>query len=158
MDRYELHDRQERSAQDHVRWLKAFYTSLIVGVFFLVLPRAVPWISVGIPTTAMGRPIGIINSFRIEPFFLIGVLHMVLAIIYGLIIATLVFRFRAGIAILLGALIGFALYVANFALFRLLLGTPPANEYTCALTHILFGLFYSAAYKAISVPDASRVS
>jgi hypothetical protein len=158
MDRYELHDRQERSAQDHVRWLKAFYTSLVVGVVFLILPRAVPWFSAGIPETAMGRPIEVIRNFRMAPFFVTGLLHMVLAIIYGYILAELIFRFEVRLAILIGAIGGIALYGINFAVFRLGFGTPPANEIAVAITHLFFSLVFSAAYKAASVPDANRVS
>lgn len=158
MDRYELHDRQERSAQHHVRWLKAFYTSLVIGAIFLMLPRAVPWFSSGLPETAMGRPIGAIHNFRMEPFFVIGLIHMLLAVCYGYILAALIFRFEVRLAIFIGAVVGLALYALNFGLFRILLGAPPANEIAVAMTHIFFSLIFSAAYKAVSVPDANRVS
>lgn len=94
MNRYELNDLQEKSAQHHVRWLKALYASLAMGALFLVLPRAVPWFSSGVPETAMGRPLGVIQNSQIEPFLLTAGVHMVLALCYGFILAMLVFRFK----------------------------------------------------------------
>jgi hypothetical protein len=158
MDRYELIDQQEKSAQHHVRWPKAFYASLAIGALFLMLPRAVPWFSSGIPETAMGRPLNPISDLSVQPFVLIGMLHMLLAICYGLILAMLIFRFKVKVSVALGALIGLGLYGLNFALFRLVLGTPPANEFQIVITHVFFSMIFSAAYKALSIPDADQVA
>jgi hypothetical protein len=158
MNQYELRDRQELSAQHHVRWLKAFYTSLIIGGIFLMLPRAVPWFSSGVPETAMGRIIGAISSFQLTLFVMTAVLHMVLAVCYGLVLAMVIYRFEIRIALLLGTVIGLALYGLNFVLFRTILGTQPMNEAPVICTHLFFSLIFSAAYKGISVPDANRVS
>lgn len=158
MNRYELSDRQEKSAQHHVRWLKALYVSLAIGAFFLVLPRAVPWFSSGVPETAMGRALGSIQSSQVEPFLITAALHMLLAVCYGFILAMLVFRFEIQKAVLLGAVVGLVLYGINFGLFRIVLRVPSINEAPVVLTHLFFGLLFSSAYKAISVPDADRVS
>jgi hypothetical protein len=158
MNQYELRDRQERSAQDHVRWLQAFYASLIIGAIFLMLPHAVPWFSSGVPETAMGRVLGPISGFQLAPFVMTAGLHMVLAVCYGFILAMLIYRFEIRKAVLIGSLAGLALYALNFFFFRILLGTPAVNEAPALFTHLFFSLVFSAAYKGISVPDADRIS
>src|SRR5688500_17041359 len=100
MNQYELRERQEISAQHHVRWAKAFYASLIIGALFLMLPRAVPWFSSGVPETAMGRILGTMSSFQIAPFVITAGVHMILAVGYGLIVAMLIFRFEIRLALL----------------------------------------------------------
>jgi len=158
MDRYELNDRQEASARHHVRWLKAFYESLIIGAIFLILPRAVPWFSSGVPETAMGRVVGSISGFQSAPIAMTAGLHLSLAVCYGFILAMLIYRFEIRMALLLGTLGGLALYGLNFVLFRIVLGIPAVNEMPALFTHLFFSLIFSAAYKGISVPDANRIS
>lgn len=158
MNRYELNDLQEKSAQHHVRWLKALYVSLAVGAIFLILPRAVPWFSSGVPETAMGRSLGVIQDSQLTPFVLTAGLHMLLAVCYGYILAMLVFRFEIKMAVFTGALIGLALYGINFVFFRIVLGLPSPNEAPVLLTHLFFSAIFSAAYKGVSVPDADRIS
>lgn len=157
MDRYELNDRQEASSRHHIRWLKAFYASLIIGVVFLLLPHAVPWFSSGVPTNAMGRPIAATDTFRTAPFLMTGGLHLLLAICYGFILAMLIFRLHVRMAIFVGVLVGLALYGLNFVFFRMILGTPPVNEAPVLFTHLFFSLIFAGAYKGISIPDANRV-
>ena len=158
MNQYELRDRQEASARHHVRWIKAFYASLIIGAIFLLLPRAVPWFSSGVPETAMGRVINPISGFELAPFAITFAVHIILAVCYGFILAEVIYRFEIRMALLLGTLGGLALYGLNFVLFRMILGTPAANELPVVFTHLFFSLVFSAAYKGISVPDADRIS
>jgi hypothetical protein len=157
MNQSDLRDQQERSAQHHVRWLKALYVSLAVGAVFLMLPRAVPWFSSGVPETAMGRPVGGMRGFQLEPLIWNAALHLLLATVYGFILAMLVFRFPVKTAIPLGGAIGLALYALNFILFRVVIGSPDTGEFPVALTHLAFGLIFSGAYKAVSVPDADKI-
>ena len=158
MNQYELRDRQESSAQHHVRWIKAFYASLVIGVIFLILPRAVPWFSSGVPETAMGRPIVSVTEFKLEPFLMTAGLHLLLAISYGCILAMLIYRLEIKKAVFIGGFAGLTLYVINFVLFRVILGMMIANEAAVLFTHLFFSLIFSAAYKGISVPDAARFS
>lgn len=158
MNQYEMRDRQEISAQHHVRWSKAFLTGLIIGGIFLMLPRAVPWFSSGMPETAMGRVMGSTTSFQLAPFAMTAGLHLTLAIIYGFILAVAIFRFQIRPALLIGAISGLVLYGLNFLLFRIILGTPVVNEAPVIFTHLFFSLIFSGAYKGVSVPDANRIS
>lgn len=158
MDRHELRDRQEASARHHVRWRKSFYASLVTGAIFLILPRAVPWFSSGMPETAMGRGIISITNLQPAPLAMVAGVHMVLAVCYGFILAMCIYRFASKPAVFLGALIGFVLYGLNFFFFRTFLGTSPVNEAPVIFTHLFYALIFSAAYRGISVPDANRVS
>ena len=159
MDQYELRDRQEESARHHVRWLKAFFASLVIGAIFLILPHAVPWFSSGVPDTAMGRPISSssIADFKFEPFLITVALHLLLAVCYGCILAMLIYRLEIKKAVFIGGLTGLILYVINFIFFRVILGMT-ANEAPVLFTHLFFSLIFSAAYKGLSVPDASCFS
>lgn len=158
MNQSDLRDQQELSAQHHVRWFKALCVSAAMGAVFLMLPRAVPWFSSGVPETAMGRPLGVMRGFEVEPLIWTSGLHLLLAICYGMILAMLIFRFPARTAILLGGAIGLALYGLNFVLFRLVIGTPATGEVPIALTHLAYSLMFSGAYKAVSVPDANKLT
>lgn len=158
MNRYELNDLQEKSAQHHVRWQKAIYTSLAIGAIFLILPRAVPWFSSGVPETAMGRSLNVIRDSQIAPFALTAGLHMLLALAYGCILAASVFRFEIRKAVLIGVGVGLVLYGINYLIFRALLGVPSPTEAPVLLTHLFFSAIFTAAYKGISVPDANRIS
>lgn len=158
MNQYELRERQERSSQHHVRWLKALYASLAIGAVFLFLPRAVPWFSSGVPETAMGRPLAVINGLEMGPFILTAGLHMLLAVCYGYILAMLIYRFEVKVALLVGIGVGVALYGLNYLLFRLVLGISTASETPVLVTHLFFSAFFSTTYKALSIPDADRVT
>jgi hypothetical protein len=158
MDRYELSDRQDASARHHVRWSKALYASLFIGAIFLMLPHAVPWFSSGVPTTAMGRPIGSTVTFRSTPFLSTAGLHLLLAICYGWIIAVFIYRLHIRMALFIGSLVGLGLYGLNFLLFRMVLEMPPVNEAPVLFTHLFFSLIFAGAYKGISIPDADRIS
>jgi hypothetical protein len=158
MDRYELSDRQEERAQHHVCWLKALWISLAIGAIFLILPRAVPWFSSGMPETAMGRLISSASEFNLGHFMTTAGLHMLLAVCYGFILAPIVYRFEIKTAAFVGVVAGLALYGINLVLFRFVLGTPASDEGWVVITHLVFSLFFTAAYKGISVPDASQVS
>jgi hypothetical protein len=78
-------------------------------------------------------------------------LHFTFAMVYGAIIAAAIYRFPVMAALCFGSFIGAGLYVANYMLFALALGYS-SNELHVCIQHIVFGLFFVAAYKAASVP------
>jgi hypothetical protein len=73
------------------------------------------------------------------------------AVVYGAIIAAVIYRFRVVGALCLGVLTGAGLYGANYVLFALALGYS-SNELHICIEHIVFGMFFAAAYKGASVP------
>jgi len=79
------------------------------------------------------------------------ILHFTFAIVYGAIVAAVIYRFQVTAALCFGVLIGAGLYALNYVLFALALGYS-SNELHVFIQHIVFGLFFAAAYKAASVP------
>ena len=121
-----------------------FVCALIIGAIVLVFPVAGPWMSHESFITAMGRMLS-------KSWIINIILHFTLAMVYGVIIAAVIYRFRLAAALCFGALLGAALYLANYLLFALALGYS-SNELHVFIQHIVFGLFFAAAYKGASVP------
>ena len=94
--------------------------------------------------SAMGRLIA--QNIAIN---LIG--HFVLALIYGWVVATCIYRLHTGLGLVVGTLMALPLYGMNYLIFAAFLRYP-SNELHVTLAHLSFCLFFSAAYKASSVP------
>jgi hypothetical protein len=120
-----------------------FVCALIVGAIVLVFPAG-PWMSHEAFITAMSRILS--KSLMVNIMF-----HFTFAVVYGAIIAAVIYRFRVVGALCLGVLTGAGLYGANYVLFALALGYS-SNELHVCIEHIVFGLFFAAAYKGASVP------
>ena len=136
-------EQQEARAQEHLRPKSMFVCALIIGAIVLVFPAG-PWMSHEAFITAMGRLLSknwIVNIIS----------HFTLALLYGATIAAVIYRFRVAAALCFGAVIGAGLYLVNYVLFALALRYS-SNELHVFIEHIVFGLFFAAAYKAASVP------
>ncbi len=123
-------------------FLAALKSGFIVGVLFVLMPMGIPWsrLAFGLGTV-MGRETG----------FQIGILiHLIVALIYGLVIAVCTKRFRSWRVILAGALTGFLIYGLNIAVVWLLAPELLGNETRILVTHLLFGAFASAIYAGMS--------
>ena len=57
--------------------------------------------------------------------------------------------------IVLGTILGLPIYFVNWLVFRQLLGFP-ANELHAGITHLVFAVFFSVAYRAAAVPPPRR--
>ena len=136
-------EQQEQRARQRLRPKPLVSCALIVGVIVLFF-GGVPWAQQESMISAMSRLVS--KNFVIN---IIG--HFALALIYGWIVAGCIYRFPAGPAIGLGAAIGLGLYGLNYAIFGVALGFS-SNELHVGLTHVVFCLFFSAAYKAAAVP------
>jgi hypothetical protein len=118
--------------------------ALIIGAILFVVPAGGPWMSQEAFISAMGRLIS--HSWLIN---LVG--HFILSIIYGVITASSIYRLHLGTALFVSVLVGLALYAVNYAVFAAFLGYT-SNELHVGIEHVVFCLFYAAAYKAASVP------
>src|SRR4051812_22409844 len=136
-------EQQELRARARLRQKPMFVCALIVGAIVLVFPAG-PWMSHEASITAMGRILS-------KSWIVNIILHFTFAIVYGAIIAGVIYRFRVPGALCFGVLIGGLLYAANYVLFALALGYS-SNELHVCIEHIVFGLFFAAAYKGASVP------
>ena len=77
--------------------------------------------------------------------------QLVLVLVYGWLVAASIYRFRTTGGIVLGAVLSLPLYGLNYIIFVALLQYK-SNELHVFLAHLTFCLFFSAAYKAASVP------
>ena len=134
------------ASPQRLRWGAAVLAGLIVGCWFLLLPRGIPWTSVTFFSAAV---IGRVMPPDV-PFLSATVLHFALSILYGLVIAVVVRRLRAELAILIGALAGLGLYLLNLAAVYFLFHWAYGSEPAVAITHILFGAFAAGAYRGLA--------
>jgi hypothetical protein len=142
---------QEEQAKRRIYWGKAVGAALGVGLLFQLFSRGHPWISTGVPDAVMGRAMTMEVVWGPE-FLVIILLHLGLSVLYGGIIAAVIYRLNPLPAVLTGTLVALGLYGINFVIYRLILQTLPGNEAWALITHVGFGLIFSGAYKALSVP------
>ena len=151
-----LQERQEEAAKHHIRWRKVFFSAAIVGAIFLLIPRGLPWMSSGVSYTVMGRSFAPSWEFEMTQFLVWGI-HMILALLYGAVLAPLIFRFSLLPALGVAALAGVGLYALNFLVFSYAIGNPQPDELAPLVTHLLFAVIFAANYKAISVPAPRKL-
>jgi hypothetical protein len=124
--------------------------SLLAGLFVFILPAGGPWMSAETGIASMGRVLTL-NPFVAAAF------HVVIAFAYGAAIAMLIFSQRLGLSILLGVLMSFPLYAANFVVIRA--GSQiPGNELHVVISHVVFCLLFSALYRAFAVPTVDELN
>jgi hypothetical protein len=134
---------QERYRRSH-RLGAAVKAGLIAAAVVWFWPAGNPWTSYMMPSGAfiMGRPISAepsVTMFSLQAMPAHAA-HFVVGILYALIILAVVFRLRAGKAIVAGVLASAALYGINYFVFRM--AAPQftgAYEFNVALAHVLFG-------------------
>ena len=80
---------------------------------------------------------------------LIYLVHLLISIIYGILIARVVASLRQGRAILTGGLAGLVLYVINFGVVSAFWPEWRGAEVTVVFTHIVFGLIAAGAYRGL---------
>ena len=129
-----------------IRWSAAVLAGLIIGAWFLIFPRGVPWSSVTFfSATVLGRVMP-----PDVPFVAAAVLHLAIAACYALVIAVVVHRLRPELAILAGAVIGFGLYLLNLAVVYYLFHWAYGRESAVIVAHVLFGAFTAGAYRGLA--------
>src|SRR6185369_13812756 len=118
---------------------------LIIGVWFLVFPRGIPWSSVNFFS---GSVIGRVMPENVS-YISATILHFALAALYGLIIGAVIPRIQPGWAILLGAFMGAVLYFVNFAVVYFLAHWAYGREPAVFVAHVLFGAFTAGVYRGL---------
>ena len=138
--------------QRHFNWKAAMLAGLAAGVLFAIFPRGIPWEGLTFfHPVVMGRgfPHGA-EPVYFGPF----VIHLLLAAIYGLVIGSVVHRFRHVRAVLLGGAVGLGLYGINWAVVSVMAPELTGGEVGVLVTHALFGLVTAAGYKGFARPPA----
>ncbi len=143
-----------------VDWQAAVYAGIIAGaVFLLVLLVTYPLATGGTPWTVF-RFIGAVvlgrsvlpppTTFDAGVVITAVLLHFALAILYTLVLAFIVHRWRLLISIVGGALFGFCLYLINFFTFTTFFAWfYPARAWPFALLHIFFGAVAGGVYELL---------
>ncbi|MFL6583630.1 MAG: hypothetical protein ACJ8KU_03835 [Chthoniobacterales bacterium] len=146
---FESERQQERRARQRVRPKALFYSALIAGAIVFVLPAG-PWMSHESMFAAMGRAM-IPNAIADLA------IHLVMAFVYGWLIALCIYSLPLAGGLMLGPVLGLALYGLNYLVFGAV-GRMQSNELHVAIAHFLFGLFFAVAYRAMAVPPPRRVA
>lgn len=115
------------------------------GLIFFMMSGGTPWSTAGTANAAMGRDF----AWNI---FAVGALHFGLALGYMLAIAAVIYRMGTGAGIATGVALSIALYVVNLLVFQASGLMQQSPEFRPFFVHLMFGIFASLLYKAVSVP------
>ena len=141
-------------------WKAAVLAGLIAGaVFLVVLLIAYPLATGGTPWTIF-RFIGAMilgeavlpppTSFDAGIVITAVIIHFTLAVLYTLVLAFIVHRWRLLVSVIGGALFGLALYLINFFTFTYFFAWfYPARAWPFSLVHILFGAVAGGIYELL---------
>ena len=141
-------------------WKAAVLAGLIAGaVFLVVLLIAYPLATGGTPWTIF-RFIGAMvlgeavlpppTSFDAGIVITAVIVHFTLAVLYTLVLAFIVHRWRLLVSVIGGALFGLALYLINFFTFTFFFAWfYPARAWPFSLVHILFGAVAGGIYELL---------
>ena len=136
---------QEQRAREHLRLGALIRAIAVAAILVFAIPSGGPWMSVEAFTNMMGR---VVTDNMVVA--LIG--HLILAFLYGWIIALTIFRLPTSGGIAVGVAMTLPLYALNYLVFVLAAGIKATTELHAFLTHFMFCLFFSVAYRAFAVP------
>lgn len=154
MIRFEPSQHWEPEPVKEVQWRPAIGAGLVAGVILIVMPRGSPWEALTFfSPTVLGRSV---SSFA-PPLIVAWTLHLMVCLIYGLIVSRAVAHLNFEKAILVGGVVGAALYVANFGIFSAFWPGARGNELSVLLTHIVFGLLAAGVYRGLLRRSAPKV-
>ncbi|MEW6612578.1 MAG: hypothetical protein ACOY5C_11635 [Pseudomonadota bacterium] len=142
-------------------WHAAIWAGLIAGLVFIVVEMLLLRFAAGVSPWLPLRIIGALLlgpavlpppvSFDTSAFLAAMLVHFGLAVLYGLILAYLIFRLDDGPTLLLGALFGLALYFVNYYGFTALFPWfVLLRSWIVLADHVLFGLTAAWAYKLLA--------
>jgi hypothetical protein len=147
-------------------WNAAIWASVIAGLVFAGLEMALVWAVQSQSPWAPLRMIGAIglgsgaltppDTFDLEVVSVAVAIHMVLAIIYGVILAFIIMRLDTGWAVVAGAVYGLLLYYINFYGFSAAFPWfADARGWVSIFTHVVQSGLMALLYKAMDKRAAS---
>jgi len=143
-----------------INWSAAIWASIIAGLVFAALEVAMvplfkggsPWAplhmigAIGLGPNAMASP----DTFDVGIIATAVVIHMVLAVVYGVILAFIIAKLDTGMATLVGAAYGLALYYINFYGFtRWFPWFADARDWISIFTHLVQSGLMAYLYKVL---------
>ena len=159
MAHVEAHDMRPGHWPHSIDWRAAFWAAVVGGLVFAALEMAAAPLFNNMSAWAPLHMIGAIalgpgamadpSAFDLKVVLTAVVLHIVLAVIYGLVLAFIVARMSAGAATLTGALYGLLLYWINFYVFtRWFPWFAEHRDWIAIATHLIQGALWGGLYKA----------
>jgi hypothetical protein len=131
-------------------WPAVLKSGCLAGAIWYLIPLGSPWTKLSWNSGAiMGRETN-------GPALVIVWVHLFVALAYTMGIAAAVRRLHALPAMLAGALSGFVLYLANYALVHFTAQDFIGNELGVAGGHALFGALVALLYKGFSARKDAR--
>jgi hypothetical protein len=141
-----------------INWSAAIWASVIGGLVFAALEVSMvplfqdksPWAplhmigAIALGPNAMTSP----DTFDLGVIGTAVVVHMALAILYGIILAFVIARLDMGMAIAIGAIYGLALYIVNFYVFtKWFPWFADARDWISIFTHLVQGGLWGCLYR-----------
>lgn len=145
-----------------IRWGSAAAAGIIGGLVFMMAEMLMVWIFLGqspwgpprmIAAMAMGREVlPPPADFALAPMMVAMIIHFMLSIVYGFIVAMIVRRMGMAGALATGAVFGLvAVYLLNFHVVAPILFPwfTEAQNWVSVTAHVLFGMVVAGAYVAL---------
>jgi hypothetical protein len=133
-------------ARQAVNMQAAFKVGAGLGAFLFLFAGGTPWTSGGTMNAVLGRPMP-------WPWYAIFAVHFALCIVYMVVLANVVYRFKLIAAIGAGIFTSLVLYAFYWVVFAMTMGyNHDIANGRALVAHVMFGLLGTAIYKAVSVP------
>jgi hypothetical protein len=163
MANIDVHHGKPATMMRQINWGAAIWASVIAGLVFAVLEVVMVPLFQG---KSLWAPLHMIGAIALGPgamaspdTFDLGivatavVVHMILAIVYGVILAYIIMKMDVGMAVIVGGLYGLALYFINFYGFtRWFPWFADARDWISIFTHIVQSGLVAYLYKLYSHP------
>lgn len=143
-----------------VDWRAAFIAGLVAGVVFLLVQMLGQAMVLGgsawifpryVAAIVMGEQV-LLGDLSIATIVVGLLLHFVLAVIFGLILAAIIHEWTLPVGVVVGALFGLALYAINYyTMTRFFNWFYPVYHWLDISAHVLYGLTAGAIYELLEV-------
>jgi hypothetical protein len=131
----------------NLQWHAVLGASLIAAIVLMIVPRASPWSGLTFfAPVVMGR---VLPDNLLMPVITSKLLHISVALLYGLVICLVVTRITQLFAVLTGAVLGLILYFINFAVVSAAFPQLRGDEPVVAFAHMFFGGIVGGAYRGL---------
>lgn len=139
---------QEARGRHRISWRGILAAAAVAGTWTFIFSGGSPWSSAGTMNAIMGRDVPADHA----RFFMLLIGHFAVALLYAILLGSVVYRFRLVAALGAGIGVGAVLYACNYLVFHAIGGTMQSGEGRAILTHAVFAIFATLIYKGAGVP------